>query len=137
MALRDDLVTLVDEIRDEVIDGEVGLRLYAVATRLRTWDGGKVGSGTASDTDTDIEPKPKVQQPSPRLVVAAPGKFEEGDRIVSRISATYEEDDLDGGTLDAGDEFFWLLDGEPYRVVGKPEKRYLEWRVHLRRMRPR
>lgn len=137
MALRDDLVTLVDEVRDQVIDQEVGLRLFTVQTRLRTWSGAEVGRGTATDTDTDIDPKPKVQSPSPRLVAAAPGKFEEGDRLVSRISATYTEDDLTGGTLAAKHEFCWLIDGDPYRVVGKPEKRYLEWRMHLRRMRDR
>lgn len=137
MALRDDLIDLVDSVRDEVIDQEAGLRLHAVQTRLRSWSGGEPGAGSATDTDTTLSPTPRVRPPSPRLEQGPGGKVEEGDRIVDRLSATLDEADLTGGTLSGGQEFYWLIDGEPYRVVGQPQKRFLEWRVHLRRMRNR
>lgn len=134
MGLRDDLIGVVDEVRGDVIDTEAGLRLFAVKTRTRTWSGGEVGRGTAIDVETPLTPKPRVRAPAPHHVLAAPGRYEDGDRIVDRISATYTEAELDGGTLTTAKEFYWLIDSEPYRVIGKPEKRYLEWRVQLRRM---
>jgi hypothetical protein len=137
MGLRDDLITLVDEIREDIIDDLAELRLHTVRTVLRTWTGAQPGLGTATDTKVDLAPKPRVRAPSPRLVTAAPGKFEEGDRVVDRVSATYTEAQLTGGTLTAKQEWWWEVDGDAYRVVAQPEKRYLDWRVHLRRMRTR
>jgi len=137
MGLRDDLITLVDEIREDIIDEECGLRLSTCSTVLRTWSGGKPGKGDASDEETEIEPKPRVRSPSLRLQMAAPGKFEAGDLVADKISATYTSDELDGGSLDADEEFFWLVDGDPYRVVAPPEELYLGWSVQLRRTRNR
>lgn len=132
MALRDELVDLVDEVRDEVIDTEVGLRLHTVQTRRRTWSGGEPGAGSSSDSVTTLEPTPKVKSVSPRLMAAAPGTYREGDLLVRAVSATYTADDLTGGDLAAGEEFVWLIDGDEYIVVQEPDERYLEWRVHLR-----
>lgn len=134
MSLRSELIGLVDEVRDQVIDEEIGLRLHTVQTRRRTWSGGEVGRGTTSDVTTTLSPAPKVSDPPARLTVGAGGKFEAGDRYVSKISATYSASQLSGGALAAGVEFCWLIDGQPYRVVGEPEEKYLGWRVHLRRM---
>lgn len=134
MAFRDDIVALVDEVRSEVIDQDLGLRLHTVQTRLREWSGGELGLGTATDTLVTLDPPPKVYSPSPRLQAAAPGKYEDGDRLVRKISATLTEDELTGGALTSVQEFCWLIDGDPYRVVGEPDKRFLEWRVQLRRM---
>jgi hypothetical protein len=53
---------------------------------------------------------------------------------VTGISAEYTSDELTGGALEDDEEFFWQVDGRPYRVVGLPEQRYLEWRVQLRAM---
>ncbi|MCI0347587.1 MAG: hypothetical protein L0221_19470 [Chloroflexi bacterium] len=103
-------------------------------TRLRAWSGGKLGAGTATNTDTAITPPPKVREPPARLVFANPGKYESGDVEVLGISREYDEDDLTGGTLAAGEEFVWLVDDRPYRVVDAPEKRNFEWRVQLRRL---
>lgn len=137
MALRDDLVGLVDELRRDVVDQDMGLRLHSVQTVRRTWSGGEAGLGAASDEVTVLDPQPRVRPPSPRLLMSEAGTYRTGDRVVSKLSVTYSEDDLTGGALAAGVEFFWTLDGEPYRVVGQPEKRYLEWRVQLRPMRSR
>ncbi|MCA9489134.1 MAG: hypothetical protein KC621_04410 [Myxococcales bacterium] len=80
-----------------------------------------------------LDPVPKVFDPSSRWRAAEPGRFEEGHRIVDRVSLTYTRAELDGGTIGATAELFWLIDGAPYRVVGVAE-RYLAWRVHLRQM---
>lgn len=137
MPLRADLIGLVDGIRRDVVDDLAGLRLHTVVTRRRVWSEGRAGLGTATDTDTVLDPVPRVREPSLRHQASEAGRYEAGDRIVDRLSATYTEADLDGGTIAEGTEFFWLVDGEAYRVVGKPEKKYLHWRVQLRRMRPR
>lgn len=132
MPLRDSLIPLVDTIREQVIDGAVGLRLHTVKTRLRVWSGGELGRGTATNTDTTLDPKPKVAVVTPRLVQASGGKYLDGDRTVSKISATYTESQLDGGAVAAGREFYWLIDDEPYEVVGKPQRGFLGWTVVLR-----
>ncbi len=134
MSLRSELIGLVDGVRDEVIDEEIGLRLHTVQTRRRTWSGGEVGRGTSTDVTVSLSPKPKVTDPASRFQPAAGGKFEAGDRYVTKISATYTAAQLTGGALAAGVEFAWLIDGQPYRVVGEPEEKYLGWKVHLRRM---
>lgn len=136
MSIRDDLIPLVDEVRSEIVDEVAGLRLSTVVVRTRTWSGGELGRGTPTDVDLELEPKPRVRDPEPRQRSAAPGKFEDGDRVVDKVSATYTSDELDGGELAAGAELFWLIDGEPYRVVSVDEK-YLGWEAHLRRMRTR
>lgn len=140
MSLRDDLIPLVDSLREEVIDDLAGLRLYTVVVRVRTWSLG-IGQGVSIDDDLELLPKPKVSTPSPSLIANTAGTVEEGDRFISRISATYTETQLRRGNLaatipPAEAEFFWLIDGEPYRLIGLT-KRYLEWRAHLRRMRGR
>jgi hypothetical protein len=132
MTLRDDLIPVVDEMRELVDD--LGLRRNTVETRLRTWSGGELGLGTPTDVDTELDPKPKVAEPSPWLLESSGGKYESGDLIVSRISATYDEDDLTGGTLAAAAEWFVLIDGDPYRVVSAATERNFEWRLHVRRI---
>lgn len=134
MSLRDDLIPLVDEVRGDIVDGVAGLRLHTVVVRTRTWSGGERGRGTATDVDVTLDPKPKVLDPSPRWRAAEPGRFEDGDRVVDKVSATYTRAQLDGGTLASNAEVLWLIDGDPYRVVSVDEH-YLAWRVQLRRMR--
>lgn len=161
--LREDLIPVVDSIRREIVDQAAGLRLHAVAVRRRTWSGGEAGLGTATDEDLILDPVPKVLPPEPKVKAAEPGKYEDGDRIVSKVSLEYTRDQLDGGAMGAGTELFWLigrqtrpedgwldgsawLDGEhlgpeghgteAYRVLSV-EEGFLGWTVHLRRMRRR
>jgi hypothetical protein len=131
MTLRDELVPVVDELR--AMPDEFGFRPYTVVVRRITWSGGEPGAGTKAIADVAIAPKPKVRDVPERLIHAAPGKYEAGDRLVTKISATYSRDDLDGGDLISGREIVWLLDGEEYTIVGTAEERPLEWRVQLRR----
>jgi hypothetical protein len=131
MTLRSDLIPVVDETRTLVED--LGLRLHTVATRKRTWAGAEIGLGAATDVDATLDPVPKVKEPSPRLVAAAPGTYESGDRIVAKISASYTKAQLDGGTLGAAEEWHILIDGDPYRVVAVDERAF-EWRLHCRKL---
>jgi hypothetical protein len=132
MALRDDLLPVVDAGRELAED--LGLRQRVVKTRLRVWSGGVVGRGTATDTDTTISPAPKVREPPARFVHETAGRFQEGDLQITKISASIDDDDLTGGTLAAGREWFILVDGEPYRVVGRPEIRNFEKRLLVRKI---
>lgn len=129
MSLRDDLIPVVDEARAMVV--ELGLRLVTVVVRKRTWSGGVPGRGTVTNTDLTLAPVPRVRPPSSRRLIAEPGRFEDGDRMVDRISATYTAEDL--GEIPAGGELLYLLDGEPYRLVGAPLEQTLGWSVQLRR----
>lgn len=137
MALRDELRDLVDEVREDIIDTEVGLRLFTVSTRLRTWSGSRPGAGTATDTDTVLSPKPKVIRLPLRVVESSGGRFEAGDLAITKLSAQLADDALDGGTLAANEEWFILVDGAPHRVVSKVEQRYLEKRIIVRRVKGR
>ncbi len=136
MALRDDLIPILDDIRRDVIDTAVGLRLDDVVVRRRVWSGRSLGQGTATDTDTELDPRPKVHDPPPKARYTEPGRYDEGDRVVDKISLTYTRAQLDGGTLAANEEFYWLVNDLAYRVISV-EDEYLGWRVHLRKMRER
>lgn len=134
MSLRDNLIPLVDSIRESVIDVMAGLRLHTVAVRQTAWDSGTVGRGVKVNYDHYLEPVPKVENPSPSMTFGQPGVFEDGDRVVSRISAMYDKADLFDAPAD-GTEQFWLIDGEEYKVVGEPQLGYLGWEVQVRRRR--
>lgn len=132
MSLRDDLQGTVNDARQLVDD--LGLRPHVVIVRTTTWSGGTPGSGTAAHVDLTLSPTPRVRDPSPRLRAIAPGLHEDGDRTVDRISRDYTEAQLGTSGLAAGVERLWLIDGEKYRAVGKPEEKNFEWRVQLRRL---
>lgn len=142
-------VPCVDAARQCVDD--LGLRPEVVIIRTVEWsgvpgaglpdNGYQHGAGTASIlTDVTVAPAPVVSNPDSRLRAADPGKYAEGDRVVSKISRTYLETDFtdapDGGSGEKRERYF-LISGDPYRLVGDPEKRNFEWRLHLRRMRKR
>lgn len=132
MALRDDLLPVVDAGR--TLAKSLGLRQRTVSTRLRVWSGGVVGRGTATDTDTVISPAPKVREPPGRFVNETAGKFLEGDVQLTKLSASLSDAALTGGTLAAGRQWFILIDGDPYTVIGAPEVRNFEKRLNLRRV---
>jgi hypothetical protein len=130
--LRDDLEPVVDELRG--LANDLGFRPYTVTVRTRTWSGGAVGRGSATVSDRVLSPVPKVQDVPARLVVGPGGKYETGDRIVRKVSRSYTLSQLGASALNAGVEVEWLIDSDRYRLVSEPEKRSLEWVVHLRRI---
>ena len=133
IAFRDCMIDLVDDCRT-MVDEEFCLRLYAVSTVLRVWAGGELGRGSYVDTETVFDPRPRVREPSPYLLRSEAGTYETGDRIVDKLSGSFTLAQLTGGKLAVGSEFFWRIDGEKYAVSGEPEKKYVDYRVKLKRM---
>lgn len=137
--LRDDLQPVVDEARG-IVD-ELGFRTHEVVVRIRTWTGGEIDCGVPVDVDRVLSPTPKVTGSPPSWAHAEPGRWEDGDRWVTRISRAYTLDDLGLGAPTKGTEVLWLLcDGESeaeYIAQGHPDRRPLEWRVHLKRRKGR
>lgn len=135
MSLRSDLIPVVDDARGLVAD--LGLRRYTVIVRTRAWSGGKVGFGDPTDTDLTITPAPRVERLPVRLITNSGGIYEEGDLLVSKISASYEESDLVAAPT-SGTEILWILNDESFRAVTRPEQKNFEWKVVVRRLnRPR
>ena len=135
MSFRTDMEAIADAGRG--IADDLGLRLHTVVVRTRTWLGGEVGRGTPKDVDLTLSPPPKVRSPTPREMAGSPGVYQEGDRIVDKISATYTMAQLDGRPIPTDTEVYWLIDDDEYRVVNQPEEGFLGWSVLLRRMRTR
>ena len=131
--LRDDLIPLIDEIRRDVVDGEAGLRLYNVQIRRRTWSGAEIGDGTPTDVIRTFDPLPKVMPIPPFLAATAIGTFERGDRWIRKVSATETMTTLGWEGATATEQIHYLIDGDAYTLFREPDKRYLEWRLHVRR----
>lgn len=91
--LRDDLLGVVDELRD--LPDEFGIRRFqAVTLRRRKWSGGSPGLGTATNVDLVLSPVPRVRILSTAEVLASEGSYEQGDYQVDKITPRY----LDGTT---------------------------------------
>lgn len=135
MTFRTDLIPCIDDARQCIED--LDLRPHLVVIRTRTWDGPQRGEGTKSDSDFTISPRPKVSYPSPRLIAARPGKFEQGDRVVTKITRTLAESVMDDKTLTSVQERFLLINGDPFRVVGRVEVHNFEYALQVRDMQTR
>ena len=138
MSLVSDLLPVVNAGRQLAAD--LGLRTRAVVVRTRTWSGGKVGSGTASDADVTLTPPPVVSEPPARLVGDAVGMYEAGDIIVTKIARdTYTEAQL-MPAVSAGVEVLYLVSDpdtgvvRQYRLVGAPTNVNFAWGLTLRRL---
>lgn len=134
--LRIDLIPVVDAGRQLVDD--LGFRQRSVTLRVRTWAGGRPGSGSHSDVDTVLTPRPKVAEPPARMIHDAPGRYEAGDIIVSKISGSYDEQDINPDVT-GGVEVFWLVADavggrvREYKIVGVPKNLAFGFTVQLRR----
>jgi hypothetical protein len=96
--VRDRVLAKIDKGR-QVVDA-LGLRRFSVAIRRRTWSGGALGLGTATNVDVVLSPKPRCRQPSARDVASSGGTFEEGDYIIDRITPAYTVGGTGGYTPD-------------------------------------
>lgn len=135
MSIRDTLIPIVDDLREDVVDVLAGLRRHTTVVRTRVWTSGRPDGGAHTDTDVQLTPRPKVMDPSPKMTYGPGGMIKEGDRIVSKISATYTMADLIGTPGTAGTEVYWLIDGDEYIAIGEPQEVYLGWEVQVRRRR--
>ena len=146
------MIKIADSVRQKVLVDSTQRRLHRVFVRTRTWSGGRLGLGTATDVDLEILPRPKVRLPEPRATTVTAGEHEVGDLIVSKISATYSRQqlgDLDNASIQDNVEIFWVKvdvgddqDGTPdtreehYHLVSL-ENRYTAWNAILIRKRDR
>lgn len=87
MSKRDNILPAFDRARTKL--DTLGLRRYAVATRRRTWSGGRKGLGTATTADTPLVPTPRVRQLSTREIAASGGKYQQGDFRIDRITPAF------------------------------------------------
>lgn len=131
MSLRDDLIPLVDDARQLAVD--VGVRVRPVTRVVRTWTGAKPGAGTSSEVSADLTPTPKVRD-AVQVQYGPAGAYETGDLLVTRVSAAYGQADLEGTTLEANQELFYLIQGVPYRLLSLTPTPF-EYRLILRRLR--
>ncbi len=83
--LRDQVLPAINLAR--VLYDQFGFRQFrAEAVVVRTWSGGNVGEGTATDVVTSISPAYKARVASLREVAASGGTLREGDIKVSEIT---------------------------------------------------
>lgn len=88
MTLASSLLPSLDAIRS--IPADLGLRPFSCLVRVRSWSGGAIGDGTATDVDTAIVvgggAAPRVRHPSPREVVASGGQYQSGDYRIGPLT---------------------------------------------------
>lgn len=96
MSLRDDLLPVVDELRQ--LPDDFGIRLYSVILRTRTWKSGKPGIGQPTIVDVEILPKPRVRLLSTKEVAESGGTYHAGDFKVEKITPKYAPALADGRT---------------------------------------
>jgi hypothetical protein len=94
MAIRDDVLPILDEVRGYVLDDIAGFRLHSVTLRTVTWSGLRVGDGTSTTVDTPLTldgvgHKAKVAALTNHEVIAGGGKYEDGDYRVGPFTPTY------------------------------------------------
>lgn len=107
--LVDGLLGTVDELRD--LGRTFGIRAYRLYRVVRTWDGGAVGEGEATDELIEILPRPKVEPFTESLAnkLEPCGLMEAGVVKVTELSLTYTFPELAGTGLAAGVEQLLLL----------------------------
>jgi len=96
--LLDDLVELVDELRED-LHSDFGVRAFEVYTVTEVWESGRIGEGASVITETELTPQPKVKPYAPAGLnseLTACGLDEAGFVDLEQISITYTEEELTG-----------------------------------------
>lgn len=151
MTLRSGLLPALDAIRG--IPDALGLRLYTVSIRVRTWSGTRPGvdSSTPSDADKYFyvdagTHRPHVVQVTQRDIIASGGVYQDQDVKVGPITPPYTGGGVDITAFDPAMtsspvEVFFLISGPGmaaggswYRKVGQDVSRPLSYFFTLRRM---
>lgn len=86
MSLHDDLLAVVDEVRNILSPSELDQIRHQVTIRTRTWSGGAKGLGTKSDSDLVLPQKFRVDRIHAAEVASSGGQYEMGDVKVLHIT---------------------------------------------------
>lgn len=101
MALKDDLLPLLDELRG--IPGELGFRPYQVEVRKVSWSGSRPGQGTRTITSTPLlvgnGQDPKVRSVTRKDVVAGTIEAVEGQWDIGPLTPAFAGGGVDADTL--------------------------------------
>lgn len=146
MSLRSALLPLFDQLRG--LPNTLGLRLYKITVRVRTWSGSRVGLGTKTDTDTVLHTQGgaapvKVRQLTAKDVVASGGLYTAADYEVGPITPAYSGGGYDPSAFDppetANTEVFYQLtgpgfpEGAWFRKVGSDVSKNFRYTFVLRK----
>lgn len=151
MALSDDLLPALDSIRG--IPDTLGLRLYSVSIRVRTWSGSRPGVDSSTSTDANQyfyvdagTHRPRVQQVTQRDIIASGGVYQDQDVKVGPITPPYTGGGVDITAFDPNMtaspvEVFFKIEGPGmatggswYRKVGQDCSKPLAYYFTLRRV---
>lgn len=140
--LIDDLVSVADELRRDVVAG-FGLRPFRVTVVVRQWSAAPGAPGaTYTETRTELDPPPKVEPFSGYHYRLEPcGLDEAGSVRLSEISLSYTEAELGAGSGDGLEAWYEIAEAHGQatstrRFVLKrppfPDRvKTLGWRVEL------
>jgi hypothetical protein len=102
----------------------IGLRLYRVFVRVRTWSGAGLGQGNFTDVDTELLPRPRVKEQMRDggdrpldLVISQAGEHLEGGLTIDRISASIALATLDP-PVNANQKLYYFL--QPATAASSP-----------------
>jgi len=104
--LLDDLVDLVDELRDD-LHTDFGVRAFRVYTVAEVYESGRIGEGAAVVTETELVPQPLVKPYAPAGLNSSLqpcGLDEAGFVDLEQISLTYTSAEITGRPVVGGVE---------------------------------
>lgn len=105
--LIDKLISKVDTVRQKAAN-KFGLPAHNMYRVMRTWSGGEIGSGTATDVETLITPTPHIEF-SGGLRLEHHGLTDKRKMKAKEVSLTFTENFLQGTPKLAGQECFYKL----------------------------
>lgn len=111
----------------------IGAGLKKVYFVTRTWAGGKVGQGQASDTKEQMRFTPYLVDLSLNYRALEAGVVKQGDILLKMVSKNQYPDRkvLESTDEREGVQHYYLVDDRLYLCVIVRE-RYLQWDIHLR-----
>lgn len=93
MTLRTDLLPIVEAARRLTGSAVLDQRPSQLTIRTRTWSGGRIDDGTATDSDLVLPQHYKIKELSSREIASSGGRYEVGDL---RIVVTPQHDGNEG-----------------------------------------
>ena len=137
------MATLIESVRENIdsvlkIRDDLGAIKAEVFFKTRSWDGGRLGLGVATETITQILPSPSITRFEHRYSMKEIGRSKDGDLLLKAISINKypNEADVLCRTNSKNIEKFYFIDGELYSPVSV-EKKYFYWNVVVRKSQRR